>query len=75
MHAGPLAKTRLMQFQCGAGNALLQSQKLPISVPRAASARICRGLDVASFYLWLRADERRGDGGGRRRTAMSFEFE
>ena len=49
------------QFQCGAGNAPLQSKKLPISVPRASSARICRGLDVASFYLWFRADERRGD--------------
>jgi hypothetical protein len=51
--------TGLMQFQCGAGNAPLQSRKLPISAPRAASARICRGLDMASFYLWFRADEHR----------------
>jgi len=52
--------TGLMQFQCGAENAPLQSRKLPISAPRAASARICRGLDVASFYLWLRTDEHSG---------------
>jgi len=58
--------TGLMQFHCGAGNAPLQSRKLPISVPRAASARICRGLDVASFYLWFRADEYRDDGPARR---------
>ena len=58
--------TGLKQFQCGAGNAPLQSRKLPISVPRAASARICRGLDVASFYLWFRADEYRDDGPARR---------
>lgn len=58
--------TGLKQFQCGAGNAPLQSRKLPISAPRAASARICRGLDVASFYLWFRADEYRDDGPARR---------
>jgi hypothetical protein len=54
--------TGLMQFHCGAGNAPLQSRKLPISVPRAASARIYRGLDMASFYLWFRSDEHRNDG-------------
>ena len=52
--------TGLMQFHCGAGNAPLQSRKLPISVPRAASARIYRGLDMASFYLWFRSDEHGG---------------
>ena len=52
--------TGLMQFHCGAGNAPLQSRKLPISVPRAASARIYRCLDMASFYLWFRSDERGG---------------
>ena len=55
--------TGLMQFQCGAGNAPLQSRKLPISVPRAASARIYRGLDMASFYLWFRSDEHGGSAG------------
>jgi hypothetical protein len=49
--------TGLMQFQCGAGNAPLQSRKLPVSTPRATSTRIFSGLDVASFYLWLRSDE------------------
>jgi hypothetical protein len=65
-HAGPLARTGLKQFQCGARNALLQSRKLPISVPRAENARICRGLDVASLYLWFRAGEYRNDGRARR---------
>jgi hypothetical protein len=55
--------TGLMQFHCGAGNAPLQSRKLPISVPRAASARIYRGLDMASFYLWFRSDEHGGSAG------------
>lgn len=73
MHAGPLAGTGLMQFQCGAGNTPLQSRKLPISVPRAASARICRGLDVASFYLWFRADERHDDARAQRSHSNSNE--
>ena len=55
--------TGLKQSQCGAGNAHLQSRKLPISVPRAASARICRGLDVASFYLWFRSNKHGGNTG------------
>jgi hypothetical protein len=65
--------TGLKQFQCAAGNAHLQSRKLPISVPRAESARICRGLDVASFYLWLRADEHRDHGRARRCHSKSNE--
>lgn len=60
------SSTGLKHFQCGAGNAPLQSRKLPISVPRAESTRICHGLDVASFYLWFRASEYRGDGRARR---------
>ena len=55
--------TGLKQFQCGAGNVPLQSRKLPISAPRAASARICRGLDMASFYLWLRSNKLGGNTG------------
>lgn len=65
--------TGLMQFQSGAGNALLQFRKLPTSTPRAESARICRGLDMASFYLWLRSDERRGNDPARRCHSKSSE--
>lgn len=56
--AGPCQGRR----QCPAAGLPWQSQKLPISKPRVAIDVIYRGVDVAMFYLWVRADL----GGGRR---------
>ena len=56
--AGPCQRRR----QCPAAGLPWQSQKLPISKPRVAIDVIYRGVDVAMFYLWVRADL----GGGRR---------
>ena len=49
------------QLQCAAGARPLQGRKLPFREPRDASDVIFPGVDMASFYLWVRAD---GCGGG-----------
>jgi hypothetical protein len=59
---GPPAGPCQGQCQCPAAGLPLQSRKLPISKPRVAINVICRGVDVAMLYLWVRADL----GGGRR---------
>ncbi len=59
---GPPAGPCQGQCQCPASGLPLQSQKLPISKPRVAIDVTCRGVDVARFYLWVRADL----GGGHR---------
>ena len=42
--------------QCPAGVVPLQARKLPFSKPRDASDVISPGVDMASFYLWVRAE-------------------
>jgi hypothetical protein len=59
---GPPAGPCQRRCQCPAAGLPLQSQKLPIGKSRVAIDVICRGVGVAMFYLWVRADL----GGGRR---------
>ena len=42
------------QCQFRPENAALQAQKLPISKTLATTGQICRGVDMASSYLWFR---------------------
>lgn len=42
------------QCQFRPENAPLQAQKLPISKTLATTGQICRGVDMASSYLWFR---------------------
>ena len=44
------------QLQCAGEARRLQARKLPFSEPRDASDVISPGVDMASFYLWVRAE-------------------
>ena len=44
------------QLQCAGEARPLKARKLPVSEPRDASDAISPGVDMASFYLWVRAE-------------------